>query len=110
MIDKVCKNCDYFEPYKEYIAENCGFIGLCHRYPDYRNVANGHWCGEWKLRRGRIRMTKEELIEKQIPKKPYIDNDNGVYEKEYCPACYRSLFPNDSHCKCGQAIDWSESE
>lgn len=55
-------------------------------------------------------MTKEELIEKQIPKKPYIDNDNGVYEKEYCPTCYRSLFPNDSHCKCGQSIDWSESE
>ena len=55
-------------------------------------------------------ITRAELIEKQIPKKPYIDNDNGVYEKEYCPTCYRSLFPNDSHCKCGQAIDWSESE
>ena len=46
--NKVCTNCDYFEPYSEYIAENCGFIGLCHRYPDYRNVADGHWCGEWK--------------------------------------------------------------
>ncbi len=51
-----------------------------------------------------------DALEKQIPKKPYNDNDNGVYEKEYCPTCHRSLFPNDSHCKCGQAINWSESE
>lgn len=45
-------------------------------------------------------------LEKQIPKKPYKDNENGVYEKEHCPSCYRSLFPNDHHCECGQAIDW----
>lgn len=49
-----------------------------------------------------------EAIEKQIPKKPYKDNENGVYEKEYCPSCHRSLFPNDHHCICGQAIDWSD--
>lgn len=49
-----------------------------------------------------------EALEKQIPQKPYHDDENGVYEKEYCPTCHRSLFPNDSHCKCGQAIDWSE--
>lgn len=49
-----------------------------------------------------------EALEKQIPKKPYIDNENGVYEKEYCPTCHRSLFPNDHHCRCGQALDWSE--
>ena len=48
-------------------------------------------------------------LEKQIPKKPYKDNENGVYEKEHCPSCYRSLFPNDHHCKCGQAIDWEVS-
>lgn len=51
-----------------------------------------------------------EAIEKQIPKKPYLDNDNGIYEKEYCPACNRSLFPNDPYCRCGQAIDWSEEK
>lgn len=45
-------------------------------------------------------------LEKQIPKKPYKDNENGVYEKEHCPSCHRSLFPNDHHCECGQAIDW----
>lgn len=48
-------------------------------------------------------------LEKQIPKNPYKDNENGVYEKEYCPSCHRSLFPNDHHCECGQAIDWEVS-
>ena len=47
-------------------------------------------------------------LEKQIAKKPYKDNENGIYEKEYCPICNRSLFPNDHHCICGQAIDWSD--
>ena len=51
-----------------------------------------------------------EALEKQIPKKPYKDNENGVYEKEHCPSCHRSLFPNDHHCECGQAIDWSDDE
>ena len=49
-------------------------------------------------------------LEKQIPNKPYKDNENGVYEKEHCPSCHRSLFPNDHHCECGQAIDWEVSE
>ena len=48
-------------------------------------------------------------LEKQIPKKPYKGNENGVYEKEHCPSCHRSLFPNDHHCECGQAIDWEVS-
>lgn len=48
-------------------------------------------------------------LEKQIPKKPYKDNENGVYEKEHCPSCHRSLFPNDHHCECGQAIDCEAS-
>ena len=47
-------------------------------------------------------------LEKHIPKKPYKDNENGIYEKEYCPICHISLFPNDHHCICGQAIDWSD--
>jgi len=49
-----------------------------------------------------------EALEKQILKKPCKDNDNGIYEKDCCPTCRRSLFPNDHHCRCGQAIDWSE--
>ena len=49
-----------------------------------------------------------QALEKHIPKKPYKDNENGVYEKDYCPTCHRSLFSNDHHCECGQAIDWSD--
>ena len=49
-------------------------------------------------------------LEKQIPKKPYKDNENGVYEKDHCPTCHRSLFPNDHHCECGQKIDWSDKK
>lgn len=49
-------------------------------------------------------------LEKQIPKKPYKDNDNGIYETEHCPTCHRRLFPNDHHCRCGQALDWSDTE
>lgn len=49
-----------------------------------------------------------EAVEKQVPKKPCKDNDNGIYEKDCCPTCHRSLFPNDHHCRCGQAIDFSE--
>ena len=51
-----------------------------------------------------------QALEKQIPKKPYKDNDNGIYEKEYCPICHRSLFPYDHHCICGQKIDWSDEK
>ena len=51
-----------------------------------------------------------EALEKQIPKKPYKDRENGVYYKEHCPNCHRSLFPNDHHCVCGQAMDWSDEE
>ncbi len=48
-----------------------------------------------------------KAVEKQMQKKPYTDNENGIYEKEHCPTCHRSLFPNDHHCKCGQALDWN---
>ena len=50
MSSRACKNCDYFDPYSEDIAENCGSIGLCRRYPDYRNVSDRDWCGEFKTR------------------------------------------------------------
>lgn len=56
----------------------------------------------------RVLAMAERALGKEIPKKPYLDNDNGVYEKEHCPTCHRSLFPNDHHCRCGQAIDWSK--
>ena len=49
-----------------------------------------------------------KALEKQIPKKPGVDNDNGIYETEHCPNCNRQLFPNEHHCRCGQALDWSD--
>lgn len=49
-----------------------------------------------------------EALEKQIPEKPKLDNDNGIYETEHCPNCNRQLFPNEHHCRCGQALDWSD--
>lgn len=51
-----------------------------------------------------------KALEKQIPEKPKLDNDNGIYETEHCPNCNRKLFPNEHHCKCGQALDWSGVE
>lgn len=51
-----------------------------------------------------------EALDKQIPEKPKLDNDNGIYETEHCPNCNRKLFPNEHHCKCGQALDWSDTE
>lgn len=51
-----------------------------------------------------------KALEKQIPKKLKLDNDNGIYETEHCPNCNRKLFPNEPHCKCGQALDWSGVE
>lgn len=51
-----------------------------------------------------------KALEKQIPKKPKLDNDNGIYETEHCPNCYRKLFPNEHHCQCGQALDWGDEK
>ena len=53
----------------------------------------------------RLAMT---ALEKQIPKKPKLDNDNGIYETEHCSNCNRQLFPNEHHCRCGQALDWGD--
>lgn len=51
-----------------------------------------------------------EALEKQIPKKVNIENDNGIYETEHCPNCNRQLFPNEHHCRCGQKLDWSDEK
>ena len=83
---------------------------------DYSNVlkeAKSMGCKEIRALYN-IPLKNMELIisalEKQIAKKPYKDNENGIYEKEYCPICHRSLFPNYHHCICGQAIDWRYEE
>lgn len=53
----------------------------------------------------------KRALEKQIPKKIQLDNDNGVYEKEYCPLCNKRLFSGEKYCsRCGQALDWSDEK
>ena len=52
--------------------------------------------------------TAIKALEKQIPEKPKLDNDNGIYETEHCPNCNRKLFQNEHHCKCGQALAWND--
>ena len=57
-----------------------------------------------------------EALEKQIPKKPYMESDGDadgypVWDY-YCVTCneYFDIY-QPKHCwKCGQAIDWSEVE
>ena len=50
-------------------------------------------------------------LEKQIPKKPVDDPENGWFE---CPNCgatllyYFHLFKIDYCDECGQRLDWSE--
>lgn len=56
-------------------------------------------------------------VEKQIPKKP-IKKNPICYEKTkdgqecfafdyFCPNCNKKVKLFESHCDCGQAVDWS---
>lgn len=67
-----------------------------------------------------MRISKEcykliiEALEKQIPKKPIFESEQtspfGVDDVPYCPSC-RCDLPEVSYCeKCGQALDWSDTE
>ena len=67
-----------------------------------------------------VRISKEcykliiEALEKQIPKKPIFESEQtspfGVDDVPYCPSC-RCDLPEVSYCeKCGQALDWSDTE
>ena len=62
-----------------------------------------------------------ECIEKQIPKKPIYALVDGftLAVPYYCPVCGEQISKYDAyarcvlkehHCRCGQAIDWSEVE
>lgn len=62
-----------------------------------------------------------DCIEKQIPKKPIYTFIDGftLSIPYYCPVCgeriskydaYARCVLKEHHCKCGQAIDWSEVE
>lgn len=56
--------------------------------------------------------TAIQAVEKQIPKKP-IKVGSGVHDYDYdyeCPMCRENIDEDEHHCKCGQAIDWSDEE
>lgn len=47
-------------------------------------------------------------LEKQIPKKPIWNKNNE--SRCCCPNCEEELYVENHHCKCGQALDWSDIE
>jgi hypothetical protein len=61
-----------------------------------------------------------EVLKKQIPKKPdyegdgYDENGSLIYDTWICPCCeehYEVDYDNYEYCpKCGQAIDWRDTE
>lgn len=66
------------------------------------------------------RIVAIEALEKQIPKKPYIQQDDRSNDCMECPSC-DSFIGYEYDCRdehyqinycpnCGQAIDWSEEE
>lgn len=79
------------------------------------NAPNLNGCemtDEWREQLEICKLAKAAL-EKQIPKKPLnrFDEYNGEYG--YCPCCNHILtdFKNFHRCtKCGQALDWSDTE
>ena len=63
-------------------------------------------------------LTAKEAIKKQIPKKPnfIVYDGNAKIGNNHCPKCNSIIFKNLStrnvdYCvRCGQAIDWSDTE
>ena len=58
-----------------------------------------------------------ETLEKQIPKKPVLENTKGIVgiNMWHCPVCKNEIISDwnrdiaNSYCHhCGQALDWSE--
>ncbi|BBF41986.1 hypothetical protein lbkm_0666 [Lachnospiraceae bacterium KM106-2] len=55
----------------------------------------------------------KEALEKQLPKKPLRKpNENHDYEILTCPVCgsYISGISTGNYCRCGQKLDWSETD
>ena len=59
--------------------------------------------------------TAIEALEKQIPKKPVVVDEEYIFEKDEwekdyeCPSC-GNPYAEDSFCSCcGQKLDWSDN-
>ena len=65
-----------------------------------------------------VSMAKNAL-KKQIPKKPikknpicYAQTKDGtefIAYDYFCPDCNKQIKATEHHCKCGQALDWSDT-
>lgn len=51
-----------------------------------------------------------EALKKQESKKPSQDSLDGIHYFPTCPNCKQGLEEYEHHCKCGQAIDWSDAD
>ena len=54
-----------------------------------------------------------QSLEKQIPKKPNIHEEDILGEYYSCPSCMNNELDDifDNYCpRCGQKLDWSEEE
>lgn len=51
-----------------------------------------------------------EALEKQELKKPSQDSLDGIHYFPTCPNCKQDLEEYEHQCKCGQAIDWSDTD
>lgn len=83
------------------------------------NLKRVHPFYDWEEMR-EVRDTAINALEKQIPKKP-IKKNPICYEKTkdgtefiaydyFCPDCNKQIKATEHHCKCGQALDWSDTE
>lgn len=77
-------------------------------YPLDDSSCGGCKCGEsdCHCKKRTAVETLQELVDKDIPKKPL--EDIKLY---YCPTCKSLLNYSEfkqSHCPCGQRLDWSD--
>ena len=56
----------------------------------------------------------KELVDKEIPMKPYIvlDEENGEFVRAECGRCGNNLYHLErcSSKECGQVVDWSDQD
>lgn len=90
----------------------------------YRNL---YYKEELNTERGIVAMALNDILpelvslrEKQTPKKPikknpicYAQTKDGtefIAYDYFCPDCNKQIKATEHHCKCGQALDWSDTE
>ena len=91
------KKCDVFNKEDKHRNNECELCDYCYSQGNF---------GEQKEA---FQMALQAL-EKQIPKKMVIKNDNGRPSRA-CGGCGCFVLPASRFCsKCGQKLDWSDKE